>query len=339
MPPMKIQTPHTIRRALGPSLVLAALALTLLLSSCAYSATSDPLLAAQVNGSPISMTEYQAILPVYIASYEISAQGNATSAASVPLVDWRIPSQRPTYTQIQQTVLTFLINLSLQQQLLSEQHITVPASAIRDAEAQINSVRVSNQQQFNQDPTNTALQALVASLTPTAIHILAEQQAGAMTFGAHGKIPQAHIYELTVKTRQQAEQLQTQAEHGANFTDLARKYSTDSSAATTGGDLGILYVGQLPYEIQQAQQQQPGISDGGFGATFDRAVFAPTQAPAYVILTDPNNGGYSLLHIVARTQAPLADVKDATKENGYLSNWIAGNLYTAATIHRYLANG
>lgn len=335
---MKIQPTSTIRRALGPSLVLAALALTMLLSSCAYGATNDPLLAAQVNGSPITMTAFQAILPVYVASYEVSAQNNATTAAGAPLVDWRVPGQRPTYRQIQQTVLTFLINLSLQQQLLSAQHITVPASAIRSAEAQINSVRASEQRQLAQDPTNTAIQALITSLTPTAVHILAEQQAGAITFGAHGKIPQAHIYELTVKTRQQAEQLQAQAEHGANFTDLARKYSTDSSASDTGGDLGILYVGQLPYEIQLAQQQQPGVSDGGFGAAFDRAVFAPTQAPTYVILADPNNGGYSLLHVVGRTPAPLANVKDASKENGYLSNWIAGNLNTAATIHRYVVN-
>ncbi len=331
---MSIHTPTPVRRALAPSLVLAALALSLLLSSCAYSATSDPLLAAKVNGAPISMTEYQTILPVYIASYEVSAESNATSAAAVPLVDWRVPGQRPTYSQIQQTVMMFLINLSLQQQLLSQQHISVPASTIKAAEAQINSVRASNQQQFNQDPTNTALQALITSLTPAAIHILAEQEAGAMTFGAHGKIPQAHVYGIAVKTRQQAEQVQALAEHGANFSDLARKYSTSSSAKQNGGDLGAIYVGQYTYEASSQ-----GISDDGFGAAFDKAIFAPKTAPAYAILPLPSNGGYLLVHVVSRTMTPLAAVKDATTENGYLSNWLAGNLYAAATIQRYLVNG
>jgi len=318
----------------APSLVLTALALSLLLSSCAYSATSDPLLAARVNGAPITMSEYQAILPVYIASYEVSSQGNATSAAGVPLVDWRIPNQRPTYSQIQQTVLRFLIELSLKQQLLSQQHITVPASTMRAAEAQVDSVRASYQTQLNQDPTNAALQALMTSLTPAAIHILAENSASAMTFGAHGKIPQAHVYGIAVKTRQQAEQVQSLAEHGANFSDLARKYSTDSSAAKNGGDLGLIYAGQFTYEAT-AQ----GISDGGFGAALDRAVFAPARAPAYAIIPLPSNGGYLLVHVVSRTMAPLAVVNNASTENGYLSGWIAGNLYAAATIHRYIANG
>ncbi len=315
-------------------MVLAALALIALLSSCSYKITSDPLLAAQVNGDPITLTAFQAVLPVYLASYEVSAEANATTAAPVPLVDWRLPSQRATYTQIQQTALGFLINLTIQQEILREQHITVPAQALRDAQSQINSVIVARKQQLAQNPTDAALNALIQALTPNAIQIFAEQGADQMTFAQHGKLPQAHIYEIDVKTRQLAEQLQTQAQHGASFTALARKYSTSSTAKTNGGEQRRIYVGQLSDESQAR-----GFADGGVGLAFDQAIFAPAETPTYAILPLPSNGGYGLFSIAKRAMAPIATLHNTTTEQGLISNWIAGNLYTAATIKRYVAIG
>jgi peptidyl-prolyl cis-trans isomerase D len=57
--------------------------------------------------------------------------------------------------------------------------------------------------------------------------------------------------------RQKAEDVLKQAKHGANFEDLAKKYSEDDGTKPKGGDLGWIVEGQTVPEFQQAAFSLP----------------------------------------------------------------------------------
>jgi peptidyl-prolyl cis-trans isomerase D len=84
----------------------------------------------------------------------------------------------------------------------------------------------------------------------------------------------AHVEHILFKTigktdaevaeiRQKAEDVLKQAKHGANFEDLAKKYSEDDGTKAKGGDLGWIVDGQTVPEFQQAAFTLPkgAISD------------------------------------------------------------------------------
>ncbi len=84
----------------------------------------------------------------------------------------------------------------------------------------------------------------------------------------------AHVEHILFKTvgktdaevaeiRQKADDVQKQAKKGANFEDLAKKYSEDDATKPKGGDLGWIVEGQTVPEFQQAAFSLPkgSISD------------------------------------------------------------------------------
>src|SRR6202034_1600886 len=84
----------------------------------------------------------------------------------------------------------------------------------------------------------------------------------------------AHVEHILFKTigktdaeiaeiRQKAEDVLKQAKRGANFEDLAKKYSEDDATKPKGGDLGWIVEGQTVPEVQQAAFTLPkgSISD------------------------------------------------------------------------------
>src|SRR5271163_3572373 len=84
----------------------------------------------------------------------------------------------------------------------------------------------------------------------------------------------AHVQHILFKTigktdaeiaeiHQKAEDVLKQAKHGANFEDLAKKYSEDDGTKPKGGDLGWIVDGQTVPEFQQAAFTIPkgSISD------------------------------------------------------------------------------
>jgi peptidyl-prolyl cis-trans isomerase D len=63
--------------------------------------------------------------------------------------------------------------------------------------------------------------------------------------------------------KQQAQKVDDQAKQGANFADLAKKYSEDTNTKTKGGDIGWIVAGQTAPEFEKAAFSLPkgGISD------------------------------------------------------------------------------
>ncbi|MFZ0638401.1 MAG: peptidyl-prolyl cis-trans isomerase [Candidatus Acidiferrales bacterium] len=63
--------------------------------------------------------------------------------------------------------------------------------------------------------------------------------------------------------KQQAQKVDDQAKHGANFADLAKKYSEDTNTKTKGGDIGWIVAGQTAPAFEKAAFSLPkdAISD------------------------------------------------------------------------------
>ena len=69
-------------------------------------------------------------------------------------------------------------------------------------------------------------------------------------------------YHIMVKTREQAEEILKQLKAGADFQELARKYSIGPTAQQ-GGDLGYFYPGDFAPEFDQAiRKLKPGEISG-----------------------------------------------------------------------------
>ena len=63
--------------------------------------------------------------------------------------------------------------------------------------------------------------------------------------------------------KQQAQKIDDQAKHGANFEDLAKKYSEDTNTKAKGGDIGWIVAGQTAPSFEKAAFSLPkgGVSD------------------------------------------------------------------------------
>ncbi|MGH9828450.1 MAG: peptidylprolyl isomerase, partial [Blastocatellia bacterium] len=63
--------------------------------------------------------------------------------------------------------------------------------------------------------------------------------------------------------KQQAQKIDDQAKHGANFEDLAKKYSEDTNTKAKGGDIGWIVAGQTAASFEKAAFSLPkgGVSD------------------------------------------------------------------------------
>lgn len=80
---------------------------------------------------------------------------------------------------------------------------------------------------------------------------------------------QVHAAHILVKTQKLAQQIENQLKHGASFVALAAKYSTDTSNAKKGGDLGWFPKGQMVPAFQNVAFKlkvgQIGIAHSQFG--------------------------------------------------------------------------
>lgn len=80
-----------------------------------------------------------------------------------------------------------------------------------------------------------------------------------------------HVRHILVATKAKAEQIETQLKHGASFAALAKKYSTDTTSAKKGGDLGTITKGQTvptfdkaAFSLKTDQISQPVHSPYGW---------------------------------------------------------------------------
>lgn len=70
------------------------------------------------------------------------------------------------------------------------------------------------------------------------------------------KMPKACAHHILVKTKEQAQQLKTQLDEGANFQQLAKKHSTCPSRKR-GGDLGEFNKGEMVKAFDEVVFKKP----------------------------------------------------------------------------------
>ena len=300
-----------IRRMGGPRLLPLlglVMMLTILLAGCGANAASDPLLAAKVNGHPITLAQYQQMLALY----------RSTNARNSFFTDWRSANQRPDLASTQRQVLDLLISTELLREQLSKQHLTVSAKAVQTARDTLNSQIATSRKQLTQSP-DPALKALLDSITPDVITLLSEQEALQALMQQKGKIPAVHLRGIEAKNQQDARSLQQKAEGGADFATLARENSQNKSTGDIGGELVTFFAGQ--------------VNDD-----FDKAVFAPGAHPGkYLVLL--YQGNYWLLELTDLGQHPLSSISDTQTQSNAITSWLNEVVRPGASVEEYVTVG
>jgi len=214
------------------------------------SPTPDLPLAALVNGQPLHLADYERELGRYEAS--LASRG----------IDPNSPEGQENLAQARDWVLNVMI-----EQILTEQAAAAAGVVVSDGE-----VDAYMQEMVVENGGEEAFQAKLAEWGETyedAWREVRTQLIGmAMTQrvveGVSVTAEQVHARHILVDTPQEAERLLAQLQAGADFANLARTYSQDTSTRDSGGDLGFFPRGILvaPEVEDAAFALQPGQSSG-----------------------------------------------------------------------------
>jgi len=287
------QTPHRDRARsgsiggfigfIGFRLVLVGFALLAFgLAGCSANTGADPLLAARVNGSPITLAQYDSMLRFTQAGSALRGQTG----------DLQSPADRDNLNAFGQSAMSWLIYRDLAGQQLAAQKLHVTSAERKSAHDFVDSYITQVRQQLQMQPDNAQLRALHASLTPDVIQIITDRLANEQALADQSKFPTVHVRGIYVNTRDQATSLLKQVQKGADFGTLAHDKSIDSQTASKYGDLGTTYVGQISPEFSQQvfprlarnQQPQKQYVIAPVGATY--GLFEVTQPGKAVIPQD-----------------------------------------------------
>jgi parvulin-like peptidyl-prolyl isomerase len=230
--------PHRARRYLLPAL-FAALVGVFVLAGCGLSVSSDPLVAARVNGHAIPLSAYEDLVRLNRA--------NAALQATAP--DWQSPTGRSQLYPMQKDALTTLTNLQITRDALASQKVTISASDLKTARDSLNKQVDELKTQLKTQPNNPALRNLIDALTPDTLDILAQKIAAQNALAKAPVFPSANVRGILVANQQEADDLLAQAKNGADFGQLAKDHSLDVTSAPKGGDLGRIYAGELNDEF------------------------------------------------------------------------------------------
>jgi parvulin-like peptidyl-prolyl isomerase len=325
------RTPGRVGRArsIGLPLVILGALLTFVLAGCG-SIASDPLVAATVDGHSISLAAYQRMLSIYEVT---AAQQQNQQVAS-----WRTPAGRSMLATLQRGTLDALTNIALTHEQVQQQRITVKSA---DVAAQVKSLATQVDRMLSQVPDNADVRELdrgahdalkqhpgsqdVYALlegrpsTADALTLLAWNQVEQAALLAHGKVPSVHLRLIEVAHQSDATHLKQQAQGGADFGQLARTSSLDQQTGQNGGDLGVVYAGQL-------------------SSALDQYLFSPAAIhAAQKYVTVPFQGKYVLFEVTQRGRTPLASITDTTTASGVLNSWLSLVVKPSAQIAEFVA--
>jgi parvulin-like peptidyl-prolyl isomerase len=258
-------------------------------------------LAALVNGEPITLQEYER----QIARYEISMLASGEDPGT--------PEGQAALAQAREDVLEQLIEQRLILQAAEEAGVTVSDAEVEaDIQATID------------DIGEEALNAWLLDEGLTREELQEEWRAqmiiSRMVDRVISEVPveaeQVHARHIVVSSEEEARQLLTQLQAGADFAALARAYSLDESTREQGGDLDYFPRGLLTAsEVEEAAfALQPGqVSD-------------VIQSPL----------GYHIVQVVDRV--PAMEVTDRNLQflwNQAREQWIE-SLWNEAQIERFV---
>jgi parvulin-like peptidyl-prolyl isomerase len=272
---------------------LAALIGVFALTGCGLSASSDPLVAARVNGHAIPLSAYESLVRLNRA--------NAALQATAP--DWQSPGGRSQLYPMEKDALSTLTNLQLMRDALASQKISVPASDMKTARDGLNKQVDGLKAQLKADSGNTPLRNLLDSLTPDVLDILAQRIAVQNALVKAPIFPSAHVRGILIDNQQEANDLLAQAKNGADFGQLAKDHSQDTATAPQGGELGRAFIGQI-------------------GQEFSDAAFGPHATNEKYFVT-PIGESYAVFEVTDRKTTPLTEVTDTQQQQAVISAWMS----------------
>jgi peptidyl-prolyl cis-trans isomerase D len=149
--------------------------------------------------------------------------------------------------------------------------------SIKPTDAELAAYFAKNEAQYQVPEKRSAkyalldLEQLKQSINISDADVQAYYQQHLDDYKVENRVDVAHIVFNTLgKTdaeialvKQQAEKVDEQAKHGANFGDLAKKYSEDQNTKSKGGDIGWIVAGQTAPSFEKAafSLDKDGISD------------------------------------------------------------------------------
>ena len=188
--------------------------------------TPTPQLAVLVNGQPILLEEFERELARYeMTQAELGIDPGANGD------DYRT------------VVLDALVERELIQQAAVVKGITISADIV---EQKMNELRELNREEgtfddwlvtnlYTEEEFRVALEA----------ELVVEQVVAAVTADVPIALEQVHIQYIQLDNADRAQLLLSQLKEGADFADLAQRYSLDQATAPYGGDLGFFARGSL----------------------------------------------------------------------------------------------
>ena len=277
------------------------------LAGCGASSTSlsGPVLAAKVNGSGISISDYQSMMTFA----ERSVTGNPTS--------WQSPSGRQTLAGLQPQALNFLINFELARQQAAACGVKVTQQDIATQRKQLESSAKS----VLADPTDSnwpTFHALVT--TPHILDLYSEQQAYEVALTKVLNLPTAHVSYIMVPSKKQAESILQQVNQGANFATVGQQVQGAPGGAASYSDLGTQYLGEFLAQFDSAVFGQSKPSKPGCYNNL-RLNKNPPKHQIFA-LTGQYAGQYLVVETTSVANAPLSALNDAQTEGSIFEAWI-----------------
>lgn len=262
--------------------------------------TATPQPAALVNGQPIAVAEYEREL----ARYE-KAQAELGNDLSQLEFDYHA------------LVLDALIERELLRQAAAVLGITV---APEELDLKMDELRTVGGENGGFDSWLAAnLYSEEEFRAALAIELMVEKMVAVITADVPAAVEHVHVRYIQVDNADSAQSILAQLDEGADFGDLAQRYSLDRLTAPFGGDLGFFARGSLLV---------PEIEDVAFD-------LQPEEISDIITVTDPDSGiaTYYIVQMIERDPDRMltADLRHRLLQEAF-DNWLAEQLQNAAVI-------
>lgn len=288
----------------------------LALAGCGNNGAADPLLAARVNGTPITLSQYDGML--HFTAANAAVQGH--------LADLQSPTDRQNLNSVGQGAMDWLVSEALAKQELAAQKLKVTAAEQKSAQDMVDNFKAQVQQQLEMQPGNPQMQNLMDAMTPDVQHNLVDRLANEQAIADQGMLPYAHLRAIFTDKKSDADDLLKQVQQGADFGTLAHDHSTDAQSAAAWGDLGNVFVGQ----------DTPANSVGLLTSELETTVFAPSAHPAKDFVL-PAGNGYALVEIMQQGSGQLPQADRASMGISVVEAWLTTVVQPKAGLDQYVA--
>lgn len=314
-----LRSPAAGRRRLWFWLPLAALGVTFALAGCASGGPAGGMAVASVNGHGIALNDFQQAVRYFAVAQ------NQQQVSDIP---WQTVTGRENLAAAQTGALSFLVNVDLIHEQAAACHANVTSTDVAKQRADL-------EKQLKSGANNPSVAPLIPVLTPRMIDLFAQVSADEAALTNTVSAPSAHLRQIVVASQSEATQIEQQAKQGADFGQLAKQHSLDSTSAASGGEVGTFAFGELSLQSQAFEQQvfsgfTPVVSGGCYGQNHY------ADGGVRYIITPGSNNQY-VLYQAQLSDQPLKSIKDSQTQSTAFGAWLLDIVRANTNVTTYLA--